>query len=255
MENPIRTKARWVRRQVLEMAVRAGGGHIAPSLSCVDILVTLYYDILQSQDRFILSKGHAVAALYAILADMGYFPLEELEGFCQGGRLGGHPDWGVPGVDFPTGALGHGLSVGVGMAWAASMEKSPCRVFVLMGDGECQKGQVWEAAAFAAHHKLSNLMAIVDRNRLQAVDPTESTMRLDPLPDRWRYFGWLTLEVDGHDFISLAHALRARGKRKPLALICHTTKGKGISFMENQAIWHYRVPKGEELEQARRDLS
>ncbi|MFA5186406.1 MAG: transketolase [Patescibacteria group bacterium] len=251
----MKTKARWVRRQVLEMAVRAGGGHVAPSLSCVDILVALYYDILQAQDRFILSKGHAAAALYAILADRGFFPLAELEGFCRGGRLGGHPDWGVFGVDFPTGALGHGLSVGAGMAWAARMDRSPSRVFVLLGDGECQKGQVWEAAAFAGHHRLSNLTAIIDRNRLQAVDATESTMRLDPLLDRWRYFGWLTLEVDGHDFISLMAALRAHAHRKPLAVICRTTKGKGISFMENRAIWHFRVPTGEELEQARRELT
>lgn len=249
----MKAKARWVRRQVLEMAVKAGGGHVAPSLSCVDILVALYYEILEKEDRFILSKGHAAAALYAILADRGFFPLAELGRFCQGGRLGGHPDWGVPGVDVPTGALGHGLSVGAGLAWAARMDRNLYRTFVLLGDGECQKGQVWEAAAFAGHRRLSNLMAIIDRNRLQAVDPTESTMRLDPLLDRWRHFGWLVLEVDGHDFAGLVPALRAGGN-KPLAVICYTTKGKGISFMENQVLWHFRVPKGEELEQARREL-
>lgn len=257
-ERFLKEQARLIRREVLEMCVRAGGGHVSPTLSCVDIMVALYYRVMDlgqpDRDRFILSKGHAVAGLYAILADKGYLPLQALDEFCSG-HLCGHPDRDIPGVDLPTGSLGHGLSVGAGMAWDAKREHESHRVYVLLGDGECQEGQVWEAAAFSSHHRLDNLVAIIDRNSLQAIEPTEKVMKLEPLIERWQAFGWRVSEIDGHDFQSLLPALElpALGGR-PHAVICRTVKGKGISFMENRAIWHFRVPEGEQLEQARREL-
>jgi transketolase len=260
LETRLEEKARSVRRQVLEMSVRAGGGHVAPTLSCVDILVALYYRVMQViappeyADRFILSKGHAVAGLYAILADKGFFSPQDLDSFCSG-KLCGHPDRGIPGVRVATGSLGHGLSVGAGMAWDAKREGLPDRVYVLLGDGECQEGQVWEAAAFSSHHRLDNLVAIIDRNGLQAIEPTESVMKLEPLAQRWQAFGWKVSEIDGHDFSSLLPALSLPSVGgRPHCVICQTVKGKGVSFMENQSIWHFRIPEGQQLEQARREL-
>lgn len=262
-------KANWVRNEVLEMAVAAGAGHIAPAFSCTEILVSLYHgNILkvdpknlkwEDRDRFILSKGHGCAALYAILADLGFFPASELRGYCQlGSRLGGHSESNVPGVEAFTGSLGHGLSIGAGMAMAAKIDNKKYISVVLMGDGESQEGSVWEAAMFASHHKLDNLIAIVDRNKVQAINRTEEAVGLEPFEEKWKAFGWETKVIDGHSVEEIFDAFdgtRLRNSGRPLAIIANTTKGKGVSFMENKAIWHFRIPVGDELEQARKELA
>ncbi|MFC1990733.1 transketolase [Chloroflexota bacterium] len=260
-------KAGWVRAQVLDMVGGMGGAHIAPSLSCTELLVSLYHggmlrvapDSLNpdERDRFILSKGHGCLGLYVVLADMGFLSFDELGSFCQdGSRLGAHPDLGVPGIDVSTGSLGHGLSIGAGMALAARMDDKDYITFVLMSDGECQEGSIWEAAMFASHHRLDNLVAIIDRNKLQATAPTEQVVGLESLPQKWESFGWEVRSVDGHsikDILLTMGDIRSRQSEKPLAVIARTTKGKGISFMENNPIWHYRVPQGDEMEQARQE--
>lgn len=262
-------KARWVRNQVLEMCVVAGAGHVAPAFSCTDILVALYqggilrvnpHDLAQEdRDRFILSKGHACTPLYAVLADMGYFPLSDLKNHCQPGTcLGGHADSDIPGVEVSTGSLGHGLSIGAGLALAAKMDDKDYMTVVLMSDGECQEGSSWEAAMFASHHRLDNLVAIVDRNRLQAIDFTEKVLALEPLRQKWEAFGWEVRITDGHSYDSILSTLgdiRSRNSGKPLVVIALTTKGKGVSFMENNIIWQFRIPVGDELEQARKELA
>jgi len=265
----LQRKANWVRNKVVSMCVKAGAGHIAPAFSCTEILVALYYGgILRfsprnrrwaGRDRFILSKGQGCAALYAILADNGFFPVRELDSYCQtGSRLGGHSESNVPGVEAFTGSLGHGLGLGAGIAFAAGHDKKDFLTVVLLGDGECQEGSVWEAAMFAAQHRLGNLVAIVDRNMLQAIDFTEDAQGLHPLREKWESFGWETAVVDGHDFGALLPAmrsLRGRAGRRPLAIIARTTKGKGVSFMENKAIWHFRVPTAVELKKVNKELA
>ena len=262
-------KAKWVRHQVLEMCVAAGAGHVAPALSCTDILVALYQGGIlrvnprnpaqEDRDRFIMSKGHACTALYAVLADTGYLPFSELKSYCQPGTcLGGHVDADIPGAEVSTGSLGHGLPIGAGLALAAKMDKKGDVTVVLMSDGECQEGSNWEAALFAAHHRLDNLVAIIDRNGLQAIGLTEETLALEPLGQKWEAFGWEVRTADGHSYESLLSVLgdiHSRHSGKPLMVIAQTTKGKGISFMENNIIWQYRIPVGDELEQARRELS
>jgi len=265
MKNSLEKKAKWVRQQILEMCVTAGAGHIAPALSCTEIIVSLYYGGIlkvtphKDRDRFILSKGHACTALFVVLADMGYFDISELRNYCQAGTyLGGHADANVPGIEISTGSLGHGLPIGAGMALAGKMDNKDYLTFVLMSDGECQEGSNWEASMFAAHHKLDNLVAIIDRNGLQAIDFTEQTLTLEPLKQKWEAFGWEVRTADGHSYDSLLSVfddVRSRTCGWPLMIIATTTKGKGISFMENSVIWHYRVPVGEELEQARKELT
>lgn len=267
--NFLQKKTNWVRRQVLEMAVNAGAAHIAPSFSCIDILVTLYYGgILRinpenpqwpERDRFILSKGQAAVALYAVLADLGFFPKEELMTFtCNGSRLGGHTENTIPGVEAFTGSLGHGLSIGAGIALAGKMDRKRYLTVVLLGDGECHEGSIWEAAMFSSQHKLNRLVAIVDYNGLSATDYLKNYLDIEPLRKKWLAFGWEVRITDGHDIRKLLNAmkdLRQRKSEKPLAIIAKTIKGKGVSFMENKPIWHYRIPVGEELEIARRELS
>lgn len=262
-------KAKWVRRKVLEMTVKAGAGHIAPSLSCIDILVSLYYTgVLNvkakkpkwpNRDRFILSKGQAAVALYAILADIGFFPISELMTFTrEGSRLGGHTEDTIPGVEAFTGSLGHGLSIAAGIALAAKMDNKHYRCFSLLGDGECHEGSVWEAAMFAGQHRLNNLVAIIDNNGLSATDLLKRYLDVEPLEEKWKSFGWDTAVVNGHSFeqlLSVLNNLSSRQTDKPLVIIALTTKGKGISFMENKPIWHYRIPIGDELKAARRELS
>lgn len=262
-------KARWVRNQVLEMCVAAGAGHVAPAFSCTDILVALYHGGIlrvnpgnlaqEDRDRFILSKGHACTPLYAVLADMGYFPVAHLKHYCQPGAcLGGHSDADIPGVEVSTGSLGHGLSIGAGLALAAKMDDKDYMTVVLMSDGECQEGSSWEAAMFAAHHRLDNLVAIVDRNGLQAIDFTEQALALEPLRQKWEAFGWEARTTDGHSYDSLLSTLgdiRSRNSGKPLVVIALTIKGKGVSFMENSIIWQFRIPVGDELAQARKELA
>lgn len=257
--------ARRLRHDVLDMAYRAKSGHIGSNFSAIEVLATIYGGVLRfdparpdwpERDRFILSKGHACASLYAALARRGFFPLDWLEGFyVDGGRLWGHATHaGVPGVEVSTGALGHGLPMGVGMALAAKRDGLGFRVFVLLGDGECDEGSVWEAALLAAHHRLDNVVAIVDYNKIQSIRSTKETLDLDPLADKWRAFGWHTVELDGHDLGALDEAMRMAPPGAPTCIVAHTVKGKGVSFMENDNLWHYRTPSADELARARAEL-
>lgn len=251
--------AKELRKAILKTICNGGGGHIPASLSIVEILTVLYHRILNidpakpkdaERDRFILSKGHAGVALYAILAQKNFFDPSILNTFGKVGTiLGGHPDMHkVPGVEASTGALGHGFPFGVGIALAAKLQKKAYRVFVLLGDGECQEGSIWEAALFAPQHKLDNLTVIIDNNKFQAMDSLEKIISLDPLSDKWKAFNWEVRQVNGHNFKELEAALKdvPFSPGKPSLLIANTVKGKGVSFMENSAIWHYRMPNTEE---------
>ena len=249
------------------MLAAAGGGHPGGSLSAVEILSALYFRIMRhkpqdpfwpNRDRFILSKGHCVPVLYAVLAECGYLPVEELTTLRKlGSRLQGHSKAGSPpGVEMSAGSLGQGLSYSIGQCLAARLDGRDYRVYCLLGDGELDEGQVWEAAMAAAHYSLDNLTAIVDRNRIQNDDFCEKVMRTDPLPDKWQAFGWHVQEVDGHDLSQLIEALeRARDVRgQPSVIIAHTVKGKGVSFMENTAEWHGKAPTPEQAELALAEL-
>lgn len=263
----LRALARSVRRRDLQLVHRAKLGHVGGELSAIDILVTLYFAVLRldpsrpdlpDRDRFILSKGHAAVALYTTLALRGFLPLELLDTFALPlSKLNGHPDrTKVPGVETNTGPLGHGLPVAIGAALAAKLQDRSWRVFVLTGDGELQEGSTWEAAMAAAHYRLDNLTLIVDRNRLQQGDATELTMRLEPLTDKWRAFGWAVAEVDGHDIAQLLATFSAvpLAAGQPTCIIAHTHKGQGVSFMRDQAAWHHRVPDASELAAALAEL-
>lgn len=264
----LKNKTHEIRKQVLKMCIKAGTGHVTSSMSCVEILVALYYGgkfrcrpanpEWEDRDRFILSKGQASPLLYAVLGDLGFFPKDELDKFCQAdGIFGVHLQNDVPGVEITAGSLGHGLGIASGMALAAKMDKKAHRVFTLLGDGECYEGSVWEAAMFAAHHQLDNLVAIIDRNRLCVTDFTEKIVRLDPIDEKFMAFGWEVMTVDGH---SMEHILSGLEKfnsgnlGKPLAIIANTVKGKGIPFMENIPLWHGLAPQGKEAEQAMAEL-
>ncbi|VBB09690.1 Hypothetical protein LUCI_4988 [Lucifera butyrica] len=263
----LKNKAAQIRRDLLTMIYEAKAGHTGSSLSNTDLLTVLYYSVLKTnpqkpdwedRDRFILSKGHAVESYYAILADKGFFPRAELKTFCQfGTRLIGHPNNKVPGVEMNTGALGHGLPVAVGMALAAKMNGQAYRVFTLMGDGEQAEGSVWEGAMAASHYKLDNLIAIIDRNGLQITGKTETVMSLEPLNEKWRSFGWKVVEADGHDLAQLQKVLAAVPfmPGKPTLVMAHTTKGKGVSFMENVPHWHHGVPTAEEYNRGMAELA
>ena len=258
--------AKRVRGNVLKMSHAAGTAHLGSSLSCVDILVAAYSSLRADpkkpgdpdRDRIILSKGHAVSALYAVLAERGYLPESELETYNQeGGRLPEQPSpGGVPGVELATGSLGHGLCVGTGMAVAGRLQKRAYRVCVVMSDGECNEGSVWEAAMFAAAQKLDRLVVVVDYNKWQATGRSEEILALAPLKAKWQAFGWTAHEVDGHDAAAVS-ALLAKipdGTGKPVAIVAHTVKGKGISFMENDNNWHYLSPNEEHLRKALAEL-
>lgn len=252
-----------IRRHGIEMTHLSGGSHIASVLSAADILAVLYADILNvdsqnpgwdGRDRLIMSKGHAGAAVYAALAERGFFDLAELKThYANGSRLSGHVSHHLPGVDFSTGSLGHGLSAGAGMALAAKQDGKTHRVFVVLGDGECDEGAVWEAALFSNHFRLEQLVAIVDHNHMQSLDFCENTLELEPLGDKWRAFGWNVIELDGHDHDALRSALADTHNpgHKPTVVIADTVKGKGVPFMENDILWHYRFPHdGWEYDQA-----
>jgi len=265
----LRKKANWVRNQILEMIVSANKGHIGGAFSCADILITLYYGgILRfdpdnphwsERDRFILSKGHSSVAVYAILADLGFFAVSELNSFCQeGSMLGGHPDRSIPGIEADTGSLGHGLGIAAGLALSAKIDKKDYMTVALLGDGECQEGSVWEAAMFSQQHQLNNLVVIVDRNRQGVTDFTEDSTGLEPFAEKWRGFNWDVKEINGHSFEELLGAFqdfRSFSSPKPLVVIANTIKGKGVSFMERKLAWHHGVPTGEELKIARRELT
>ena len=252
--------AKKIRIHAVNMTSSGGSSHIGSILSMTDIIAVLYGAILKvdpnnvnwkDRDRFILSKGHSGAGVYAALAEMGFFPIEKLLTHYQDGSdLSGHVSHkGIPGVEFSTGSLGHGLSVATGMALAAKLDNESHRTFVVMSDGECDEGSNWEAVLFAAHHKLNNLVAIIDFNKLQSIKSTTETLNLEPFADKWRSFGWCVKEVDGHNHDELHNALsivQSDGSM-PTCIIAHTTKGKGVPFMENNVLWHYRSPQGKEL--------
>lgn len=250
---PLDERSLHLRRLMVRMLRGGGRGHIGSTLSLIEILRVLYDDVLRfdaknprwkERDRCVLSKGHGCIALFAILADKGFFPEDEMDKFCRtDGILGGHPEYGkVPGVEASTGALGHGLSIAIGMALAARMQKRDSRIFALMGDGEINEGSVWEAAMCAGKHKLDNLTAIVDYNKIQSAGFTSEIQDLEPLADKWRSFNFGVAEVDGHDVEALRCLLRqgAAEKGKPTAIIAHTIKGKGLPFAENRPQWHHQ---------------
>lgn len=251
----LKKKAQWVRRQTLEMCIAGNIGHLASSLSCVDIFVALYYGrILKKDDHFILSKGHGGIALYPILSDLGYFPKSELNKFGHGGILGTHPENNIAGIETITGSLGHGLGIATGMALGNKLDGKAGKFITLLGDGECYEGSIWEAAMFAGSHKLDNLTAIIDRNTISATDFTENFNKLVPFVDKWQTFGWEAFYIDGHSFKEIINAV-GKEHTKPLAIIANTIKGKGISFMESDPICHSLIPSGEKLKKARAGLA
>lgn len=263
----VRERANWLRRRSFRMVFEAGQGHPGGDFSAADILATLYFDAMRYdpaqpkapwRDRFVMSKGHCTGVLYSTLALAGFFPEEDLTTYMQPlSKLNGHPNCNyVAGVETNTGPLGHGMPVAVGMAISAKLDRSPSRVFVLTGDGEQQEGSNWEAAMTAAHRKLDNLTLIIDRNRLQQGARTEDTVGLDPLDAKYRAFGWDVAMADGNDPESLLPLLDGSIPRdKPLCIVANTIKGKGVSFMEDQASWHHGVPNAEQFEQAMKELT
>ena len=256
-----------LRRDIIQTIYTAGSGHPGGSLSELDILVSLYFSVLRydprdpkwpDRDRFVLSKGHASPGFYAVLAKAGFFPKEELATFRQlNSRIQGHAHPMTPGVEMNSGSLGMGLSFALGCALAARLDSKDYMVYALLGDGECDEGEIWEAAMSAAHHKATNLIAIVDRNRIQNDRFTDQVMGLEPLARKWRDFGWRVFETDGHDIEQLLATLeKARRRRnKPTAIIAHTVKGKGVSFMENNPGFHGRAPNADEFEKAMEELA
>lgn len=264
-----KTLAWLIRRNGLEMTHISRGSHIGSVLSVAEIIAVLYSRVLNvdpnepkkpDRDRLILSKGHAGSAVYAALAETGFFPVEQLKThYANGSILSGHVSHkGVPGVEVSTGALGHGLGIGVGMALGAKMDTARWRTFVVLGDGECDEGSVWEAALQAAQYKLDRLIAVVDYNHMQSLATVDETLRLEPFEQKWKDFGWNAISVNGHDTEALedafAWAKDNAGGRKPSIILAHTVKGKGISFMENNILWHYRTPQGEEYDAALKEL-
>ncbi len=261
----LQLKAVRLRKLTLEAIVGAGAGHTGGGLSCLDILNVLYNRILNvspetfssaTRDRYVQSKGHSVEALYAVLADRGFFPEADLKTICHyQSHYVGHPTRHIPGIEMNTGALGHGLPICIGMALAGKMDSASYRVFTLLGDGELAEGSNWEAALAAAHYKLDNLTAIIDHNTLQISGHTRDVMSNEPLDEKWRAFGWAVKIVNGHDYAALTEALSKPAEvGKPTCIIANTTKGKGVSFMENVAKWHHGVPSEAELKQALGEL-
>ena len=265
----IENKALNMRRNILEMAFSGNGksSHIGGGLSIVDIVATLYFGILridkddplnENRDRFILSKGHGVLGFYTALFEIGLISKNELMSFNKDGTfLFGHPIMNrSKGIEFSNGSLGMGLSLGVGVALSGLIRKLNYKVYVLIGDGECNEGSIWEAAMFGSHHKLDNLIALIDYNKIQSLDTVANTLALEPFKSKWESFGWNAIEVNGHNHTQLKSELAKIPSinSKPTVCICHTTKGKGVSFMENSVLWHYRCPKGEEFEMALKEL-
>jgi len=256
-----------IRRDIVTMVYLAGSGHPGGSLSSAEILTALYFNVMNHnpkdpnwdmRDRFVLSKGHACPVLYAALARAGYFPLEELKTLRKlKSRLQGHPSrTDLPYLEASTGSLGQGLGIAVGMALGAKLDNKPFRIYCLMGDGEQNEGQIWESAMAAAHYKLDNLCGIIDHNYLQIDGPTKEVMDTDPLDEKYTAFGWHVIKIDGHDFEQIFKAFEEVKsiKSKPTLILARTTKGKGISFMENKAEWHGKAPNDKEIEIALRDL-
>ena len=259
--------ANLARKRIVKMICKAGSGHPGGSLSAIDIITALYFEVMQhdpkrpyweQRDRFVLSKGHAAPALYATLAQAGYFPPEELDSLRQiGTRLQGHPDMKrLPGIEMSTGSLGQGMATAVGMAMGLKLDKRTNRVFCMIGDGEAEEGSIWEAGMAAAHFKCDNLTVFLDRNELQIDGPTEKIMSLEPLPDKWLAFRWNVIEINGHDFKEIIKAVEAAKKKKgkPTMIIAHTVKGQGVSFMQGSLKFHGKAPTADELCKAIEDL-
>ncbi len=258
--------AKDIRKKIYQIAHHAGGGHMGASFSMADIISVLYFDdvlkydaanpMWEERDKFILSKGHASYALYAALAKAGYFSEEELRHVGQvGSKFGGHPKlYDIPGVEASTGALGHGLSFAIGIAYANKEDCKNSHVYVVLGDGECQEGSVWEGALSAPTLELDNLTAIVDYNKLQAMDDLENIVHMNPFAEKWKAFGWNVVEIDGHNYSEIKEALLTRKENVPTVVIANTVKGKGVSFMENVPIWHFRMPNEQELPVLMREL-
>jgi transketolase len=260
--------ARQLRYRIVETSHRSGTPHLGSCLSCVDILVAVYFSILRidptapraaARDRFILSKGHGAPALFQVLAMKGFYPESMLDSYGEdGGVFAEHPPTPehLPGIEAATGSLGHGLPLGLGFALAGRIQQQDYRVIALLSDGECNEGSVWEAAMLAAAQRVSNLCAIIDFNKWQATGRSEETMALSPLAEKWRAFGWNAIEIDGHDTAAIITALNAAAHEntKPTAIVAHTIKGKGVSFMEDDNNWHYRIPTAEEVVLAGREL-
>jgi len=261
-------KAHVLRQTQFQMCIRAGKGHLGGAFSITEVLTALYFSGLfrfspewqkkPNRDRLIFSKGHACLALYVVLAEAGFFQKEELWKHGENGTiLGGHPDHHIPGVEISSGSLGHGLGIAAGLALSAKLDKKDFLSIAILGDGECNEGSVWEAAAFGRQQALSTLVAIVDNNGVGATSKTDYLGSQNMMPGRWKAFGWDVAEIDGHDLTSIMpvfETLRSRRASQPLAIIAHTVKGKGVSFMENDHHWHHGVPKGEQLETAKKEL-
>jgi transketolase len=260
--------ARTIRARVIETSSRTGTPHLGSCLSCVDILIALYFDILRIdpsvprdplRDRLILSKGHGAPALFQVLAMRGFYPESMLESYGQdGGVFAEHPPTPdhLAGIEAATGSLGHGLPIGLGMALAGRIQGQAYKVYAVLSDGECNEGSVWEAAMLASAQRVANLCVVVDFNKWQATGRSREVMALDPLADKWRAFGWNSVEIDGHDMAALIKAMRGipAADGRPTAIIAHTVKGKGVSFMEDDNNWHYRIPTGDEVIMARKEL-
>lgn len=266
-QEKLEAKAREIREEIIKMTFEAGSGHPGGSLSAVEIVTTLYFHWMkldpenprrEDRDRFVLSKGHAAPVLYAALAHRGFFPREDLKSLRQlDSHLQGHPDMKkTPGVEMTTGSLGQGLSAAVGMALAGKLDNRGYGVYVLVGDGESQEGQIWEAAMSAAHYRLDNLVGFLDYNQIQLVGPCKEVMEVSPVAEKWKAFGWEVLEIDGHNISQIIEALKKAEQvtGKPTMIVAHTVKGKGVSFMENNAGWHGKAPNEEEMKQALAEL-
>ena len=268
MMRELKKKTSSIRKNVLDMCIKAKTGHVTSSLSCVDILVALYYGNImrhnpkdpdwEERDRFIVSKGQASPALYAVLADCGYFDFKELSKFAQeGGKFGVHLQNDVPGVEITVGSLGQGFGTAAGIALGAKMNRDLYFVFTLLGDGECYEGSIWETALFAAHNRLNNMVAIIDRNYLCVTDFTENLMALEPMEEKWESFGWDVSRIDGHsieDIINTLRLVRSRKSTKPLLVIADTVKGEGADSLCYQPLWHGIAPKGKDAQKAMVEL-
>lgn len=262
------SRANYLRARIIENSSKTGTPHLGSCLSCVDILTTLYFDQLKinpnepnwaDRDRFILSKGHAAPALFQVLAERGFYSKDLLKSYGDdGGVFAEHPPTPdhLPGIEAATGSLGHGLPLGLGMALAGRIQKRKYNVYIVLGDGECNEGSVWESAMLAAAQKISNLCIIVDFNKWQATGRSEEVMMLNPMVEKWKAFGWNSIEVDGHNFESILDAFQQFNSQdaKPTAIIANTVKGSGVSFMEDDNNWHYRIPNAEEVQKAKKEL-
>lgn len=250
-----------LRLRILELIYKTKASHIGSIYSCLDIIFFLYAKIIKlkkkkSNHDFILSKGHSGLALYVTLAHLNIINGKKLDSYySNGSKFSGHVShYDIPGIDFSTGSLGHGLSIGCGLAYGNMLKKNKKMTYVLMSDGECDEGSVWEAALFASHNKLKNLVCIIDYNKLQSLTTVKNTLNLEPFSDKWKSFGWIVREIDGHNFKSLKKVFLKKNFSKPLCIIAHTTKGKGVSFMENSVLWHYRSPNDFEFNLAKKEL-